>query len=55
MDLRKKKKNGMPQGTHTLQDNRDDFGPNSPLPTFLGKVTIILMVLQIILSDFPVL
>lgn len=27
-----------------------DFGPNSPLPTILGKVLIILMVLL----DFPV-
>lgn len=44
----------MPQGTHTLQDNRDDFGPNSPTPTFLGKVKMILMVLQMILSHFLV-
>ena len=29
------------------------IGPISPLPTILGNVPIILMVLQIILSDFP--
>ncbi len=38
---------------YTPQDNRADFGPISPLPTILGNVPIIL-VLKIILSDFPV-
>jgi len=42
-----------PDAGHTLQDIRDDYGPISPLTTILGKVPIILMVLQIIL-DFPV-
>ncbi len=36
------------------QDNRADFGPISPLPTFLGNVPIILVVLKIIFSDFSV-
>ncbi len=39
---------------YTPQDNRADFGPISPLPTILGNVLIILVVLKIILSDFPV-
>ncbi len=39
---------------HTPQDNRADFGTISPLPTILGNVPIILVVLKIILSDFPV-
>ncbi len=39
---------------YTPQDNRADFGPISPLPTILGYVPIILVVLKIILSDFPV-
>ncbi len=39
---------------YTPQDNRADFGPISPLPTILGNVPIILVVLKIILSDFPV-
>ncbi len=38
---------------YTPQDNRADFGPISPLPTILGNVPIILVVLKIILSDFP--
>ncbi len=38
----------------TPQDNRADFGPISPLPTILGNVPIILVVLKMILSDFPV-
>lgn len=41
---------------YTPQDNRaDNFGQISPLPTVLGNVPIISMVLQIILPDFPVL
>ncbi len=39
---------------YTPQDNRADFGPISPLPTILGNVPINLVVLKIILSDFPV-
>ncbi len=39
---------------YTPQDNRADFGPISPLPTILGNVLIILVVLKMILSDFPV-
>ncbi len=39
---------------YTPQDNRADFGPISPLPSILGNVPIILVVLTIILSDFPV-
>ncbi len=39
---------------YTPQDNRGDFGPISPLPTILGNVSIILVVLKIILFDFPV-
>ncbi len=39
---------------YTPQDNRADFGPISPLPTILGNVPIILVVLKMILSDFPV-
>ncbi len=38
----------------TPQDIRADFGPISPLLTILGNVPIILVVLKIILSDFPV-
>ncbi len=38
----------------TPQDNRADFGPISPPPTILGIVLIILVVLNIILSDFSV-
>ncbi len=38
---------------YTAQDNRADFGPISSLPTILGNVPIILVVLKIILSDFP--
>ncbi len=42
---------------YTPQDNRADFGPISPLPTILGnyyRLSIILVVLKIIFSDFPV-
>ncbi len=39
---------------YTPQDNRADFGPISSLPTILGNVPIILVILKIILSDFPV-
>ncbi len=39
---------------YTPQDNRADFGTISPLPTILDNVLIILVVLKIILSDFPV-
>ncbi len=35
---------------YTPQDNRADFGRISPLPTILGNVPIILVVLKIILS-----
>ncbi len=34
---------------YTPQDNRADFGPISPLPTILGNVPIIILVLKIIL------
>ncbi len=34
--------------------NRADFGPISPLLTILGNIPIILAVLKIIFSDFPV-
>ncbi len=43
-----------PNAGYTPQDNRADFGPISPLPTILGNVSIILVGLKIILSDFPV-
>ncbi len=39
---------------YTPQDNRADFGPISPLPTILGNVLIILVVLKIVFSDFSV-
>ncbi len=39
---------------YTPQDNRADFGPISPHPTIPGNVPIILVVLKIKLSDFPV-
>ncbi len=39
---------------YTPQDNWADFGPISPLPTILGNVPVILVVLNMILSDFPV-
>ncbi len=39
---------------YTLQDNRANFGAISRLPTILGNVPIILVVLKTIFSDFPV-
>ncbi len=39
---------------YTPRDNQADFGLISPFPTILGNVPIILVVLKIILSDFPV-
>ncbi len=44
----------LPYAGYTPQDNRADFGPISPLPTILGNVSIILVDIKIILSDFPV-
>ncbi len=44
----------IPNAGYTPQDNRADFGPISPLPTILGNVPIILVVLKIIFSDFSV-
>ncbi len=38
----------------TPQDNRADLGPISHLLTILANVPIILVILNIILSDFPV-
>ncbi len=42
------------QHYYAPQDNRADFGPISPLPTILVNVQFSLVVLKIILSDFPV-
>ncbi len=39
---------------YTPQDNRADFGLIFPLLTILGNLTIILVDLKIISSDFPV-